>query len=200
MKKKTAKRIAVVCMCLLALTFLALPFGMASAETTVDVKDLIDALPEQFFSWNILGTFAGAVLAVTLITQLTKDLPYIKKIPTQLWSYILAVVVLLAAQTFNGALTLSNAVLCLANGLLVSLGANGSYTAITRVSKLISSTSSKKDDDVDILNLDTWSIEDLKSFCVLYNIYCDDCKTKEDYIKVTEALLAEDRANAAADE
>ena len=199
MKKKTAKRIAVVCMCLLMLTFLVLPFGMASAETTVDVKDLIDALPEQFFSWNILGTFAGAVLAVTLITQLTKDLPYIKKIPTQLWSYILAVVVLLAAQTFNGALTLSNAVLCLANGLLVSLGANGSYTAITRVSKLISTTSAKED-DVDVLDLDTWPIEDLKSFCELYDVYCADCKTKEDYIKAIEALLAEDRANAAADE
>lgn len=87
----------------------------------------------NFFDWSYLGTFAGALAAVALITQMIKNLPGIKRIPTQLMSWVLAVVVLLLAQWFGGTLDAQSAVLSLFNGAMVSLAANGGYAALKRV-------------------------------------------------------------------
>jgi hypothetical protein len=100
---------------------------------TCGVAHAEEAMPAEFFTWDRLGTYAGAAALVALVTQLTKNLPYISKIPTQVWSYILAVLVLIASQVFTGALSASSAALSLANGVLVSLASNGGYSLITRV-------------------------------------------------------------------
>ena len=96
-------------------------------------EEISGEFPVEFFTWEKLGTYAGAAVLVALVTQLTKGLPYISKIPTQVWSYILAVIVLIASQVFTGGLSGSSAALALANGVLVSLAANGGYSLITRV-------------------------------------------------------------------
>ena len=87
----------------------------------------------NFFDWAYLGTFAGALAAVALITQMIKNLPVVKRIPTQLTSWILAVVVLILAHAFGGTLDAQSAVLSLFNGAMVSLAANGGYAALKRV-------------------------------------------------------------------
>lgn len=87
----------------------------------------------EFVTWDLLGTYAGAMAMVGVITQMTKNVKFISKIPTQVWSYILAVVVMLCASLFQGQLTLSNAVLTIFNAALVSLGANGGYEGLVRV-------------------------------------------------------------------
>ena len=87
----------------------------------------------EFFDWSVLLTFAGAVLAVAILTQITKNIPGIRLLSTQLWSYILAVVVLIAAHYFSGVLDMSNAALVLINAALVSLASNGGYSAIDRI-------------------------------------------------------------------
>lgn len=86
----------------------------------------------EFVSWELLGTYAGAMAMVGMITQLTKNIKFIAKIPTQLWSYILALIVMYAANLFLGSINWSNAVLILFNAALVSLGANGGYEGIVR--------------------------------------------------------------------
>jgi hypothetical protein len=86
----------------------------------------------EFVSWEILGTYAGAMAMVGLLTQLTKNIKFISAIPTQLWSYILALVVMYCANYFLGQLDPSNAILILFNSALVSLGANGGYEGIVR--------------------------------------------------------------------
>jgi hypothetical protein len=86
----------------------------------------------EFVSWELLGTYAGAMAMVGLVTQLTKNIKFISAIPTQLWSYILALVVMYCASYFLGQLTMSNAVLILFNSALVSLGANGGYEGIMK--------------------------------------------------------------------
>ena len=90
----------------------------------------------EFFDWSILGTLAGAVAAVAVITEITKSLPGIKKIPTQIWSYALALAVLICAQAFTAGLTASSAVLALVNAAMVSLAANGGYEAISRLESI----------------------------------------------------------------
>jgi len=118
------KKLMVMMIAVLTMVMLCVP---ACAE------EIAGGLPAEFFTWDKLGTYAGAAVLVALITQLTKELPYVKKIPTQVWSYILAVLVLLASQLFTGSLSWASAALSLANGVLVSLAANGGYSLITRV-------------------------------------------------------------------
>ena len=50
----------------------------------------------EFFTWASLGTYAGAVLATTIITQLLKGIAIFDKLPTRIFSYVIAVIVLLA--------------------------------------------------------------------------------------------------------
>lgn len=87
---------------------------------------------QDFFTWTMLGTYAGAVLATTLITQLVKGISFIERIPTQIFSYFVALVVLLAATFFTGSWTVPDAVLCLLNAVIVSLASNGSFEAVSR--------------------------------------------------------------------
>lgn len=84
----------------------------------------------DYLTWEYLATYAGTILAVTLITQFIKGVGFIDKIPTRFTSYVVAVVIMIAAMAFTGQLTWSSAALTLINGVVVSLAANGTYDAI----------------------------------------------------------------------
>ena len=83
----------------------------------------------EFFTWAMLGTYGGAVLATTLITQLLKGIPLFDRLPTRVFSYIVAVALLLAAAAFTEGLSFSAAALVLVNGVVVALAANGAFDA-----------------------------------------------------------------------
>ena len=87
----------------------------------------------EFVTWELLGTYAGAMAMTGVITQLTKGVKWISKIPTQLWSYLISLVIMLCANFFLGQLTISEAVLTLFNAGLVSLAANGGYEGIAKL-------------------------------------------------------------------
>lgn len=87
----------------------------------------------EFFDWSVLGTFAGSVLAVSIITQLTKGIAGIEKLPTQIWSYIISVVILIGAQLFTTGLNGSEIALAFINAAMVSIAANGGYAALERI-------------------------------------------------------------------
>ena len=89
----------------------------------------------DFFTWSLLATYSGAILATTLITQFVKGIPFIDKIPTRFVSWIIAVVVLILAQLFTQQLTWSSAALTLINAVVVSLASNGTYDAINAVAR-----------------------------------------------------------------
>lgn len=94
----------------------------------------------EFVEWSMLATSAGALTMVLIITQLTKNLWIIKKIPTQIWSYIIALLILYPAYLFTGQLNASNAVLILFNGMIIALAANGGFEALNRVASSVSKT------------------------------------------------------------
>lgn len=83
----------------------------------------------DYFTWGLLGTYSGAILAVTLITQFVKGIGFIDKIPTRFVSWVIAVVVLILAQLFTSSLTFSSAALTLINAVVVSLASNGTFDA-----------------------------------------------------------------------
>ena len=84
----------------------------------------------EFFTWTMLGTYAGAVLATTLFTQLLKGIPLFDKLPTRVFSYFVAVPVLLLAAAFTEGLTFSGVMLALVNAAVVALASNGAFDAI----------------------------------------------------------------------
>ena len=86
---------------------------------------------DSFFTWTDLMTYGGAVMAVLIITEFTKDLPGIRRIPTRLWAYLVALVLLTAATVFTAdSLRAEDILLCLVNGVIVAMAAVGSYHAV----------------------------------------------------------------------
>ena len=73
----------------------------------------------EFVTWITLGTYAGAVMMVTLITQFLKQTVF-GKMNAQLLSYIIAVLILIGAEAFNGStITVPGVTLCLLNAVVV---------------------------------------------------------------------------------
>ena len=86
---------------------------------------------DHFFTWATLATFAGASAATALVTQFIKG--WLHKIPTQLVSYGVAVVILFLATAATGAATdWTRWVIIPLNAIIVSISANGAFSAITR--------------------------------------------------------------------
>lgn len=86
-----------------------------------------------FFDWSYLATFAGCLLAVGIFTELLKNIGFIKKIPTQIFSWVLALIVLVLAQAFTTGITAESAILAVVNSAVISLAANGGYEALNRL-------------------------------------------------------------------
>nr|WP_319487665.1 hypothetical protein [uncultured Caproiciproducens sp.] len=87
----------------------------------------------NFFTWETLATFTGCVAATALITQFIKSASFLKDIATQWVSYFIAVVLLLGATYFTGALTWATGAIIPFNAVIIALSANGAYSAILRV-------------------------------------------------------------------
>lgn len=88
-------------------------------------------MTEHFFTWGDLVTYGGAVMAVLIITEFTKDLPGIRKIPTRIWAYLVALVLLVPAAVFTAdTIRAEDILLCLVNGVLVAMAAVGSFHSV----------------------------------------------------------------------
>lgn len=87
---------------------------------------------DQFFTWETLATLAGCAAATSIVTQLVKDA--LKKIPTQLVSYIIALLILTAATAATGSASdWTGWAIVPLNAVIVSLSANGAFAAVKRV-------------------------------------------------------------------
>ena len=88
-------------------------------------------MTDRFFTWGDLATYGGAVMAVLIITEFTKELPGIRRIPTRLWAYLIALALLAAATVFTAdRVRAEDMLLCLVNGVIVAMAAVGSYHSV----------------------------------------------------------------------
>jgi hypothetical protein len=87
----------------------------------------------EFFNWEMLGTYAGCTATVGVITQFVKGVGVLNRIPTQIVTYVLALVLMLLASVFTGGVTVEGAVLTVFNAVVVSLASNGGYSAVERI-------------------------------------------------------------------
>lgn len=127
-KIKIIKALAIIFLYLITgLIALMLATGRAMAEEAELLPDLTEP-----FTWEYLTTVGGCAIFVLLFVQATKKiLDKLIVIPTTLYAYIIAVITMLAATAFSGGLTLSNGLLTLFNGWLVSATASKSFDVIS---------------------------------------------------------------------
>lgn len=76
----------------------------------------------NFLNMDFLAGFAGTIVGVELMVYCTKELPFIKKIPTRIYTFLLAVIHLFIVKYAMGALdlTLGNVYLLIINSFLIS--------------------------------------------------------------------------------
>ncbi len=112
------KKMGKIMMMMCAMLLIALPALADGAAQTAQTA----------YTWESLGTIAGATAAVLLIVQLIKaPLDRVWKLPTRLVVYVLALGLMLVAQAFNGGLTWESGLLAAVNAAVVALGAYGAY-------------------------------------------------------------------------
>lgn len=80
---------------------------------------------EQFLTWEVLLTFSGLVGTVYMGVEFTKEMPLIKKIKTQYWSWIIAFVLLIVSNLVVNNFKYQDILLHIFNAMAISLSANG---------------------------------------------------------------------------
>ena len=80
---------------------------------------------DNFLTWDVLLTFSGLVGAVYMVVEFTKEIKFIKKIPTKYWSWIVALFLLIITNIVINKFEFKDIVLYLLNAIVISLSANG---------------------------------------------------------------------------
>lgn len=88
-----------------------------------------------FFTWKMLLTSSGAAAATALITQLVKELPWVRKLPTRVLSYFIALAVMLLAAAATGCARWDEYAMAAINAVVTALAANGAFDAVNRTGK-----------------------------------------------------------------
>ena len=86
----------------------------------------------SFFDSDMLLTYSGATLAVTLITQFLKGIRWVDRLPTRAVSYLIALIIMLCGSLTCGPVRWQELLLVPVNAVVVALAANGSYDALSR--------------------------------------------------------------------
>lgn len=93
-------------------------------------------IPESFFTWEQLATYGGATVATMLFVQFTKGLPGIVKIPTRLWAFIVAAVLMILATVFTSPeVTPAVILITVVNAVIVAMASCGEYDTLHSLRK-----------------------------------------------------------------
>lgn len=108
----------------------------------------------NFVTENFLSSFAGTLLAVELVVFTTKSLPLIKRIPTKLYTFILAVIHLIIVQVSSGKadITVEFVYILFINSLIVEVILCGGYDTLMGKFKNIKDTLNQASEDISNIN------------------------------------------------
>jgi hypothetical protein len=80
---------------------------------------------ENFMTWETLKTYATFVATVYMVVEFTKALPFIKKIPTRYWSFLISLGLLITVNAVMNEFKWVDIVLYALSAISISLGSNG---------------------------------------------------------------------------
>lgn len=81
----------------------------------------------DFLDIKYISTFMGTVVVTMLMVQFFKELPYIKRVPTKYFTFIIAFFNILMCSFFTNAFSTANLYLMFINAMLVTFTATGGY-------------------------------------------------------------------------
>ena len=79
----------------------------------------------DFLTLEVIATYMGSIISVFLLTEVLKDLPIIKKIPTKYFVIIVSFIHLLIISLVNGTFSISSLYLLILNSIVIALAAMG---------------------------------------------------------------------------
>lgn len=82
---------------------------------------------DNFISWSMLFEWTTFVSIVLMLTQFTKDIKYIKKIPTKYWSFFIALILMIISNFEANSFRLIDIFLYIISSALASMNSNGIY-------------------------------------------------------------------------
>ena len=80
---------------------------------------------ENFMTWETLLTYTTFVSTVFMVVEFTKELPFIKKIPTKFWSFLISLGLLIIVNIVMKEFKWMDIVLYALSSMAISLGSNG---------------------------------------------------------------------------
>lgn len=80
---------------------------------------------DTFITWDILSAYTTFVSIVYMVVEFTKELKFIKKIPTKYFSFIVSLILLLSTNIVNNSFNYIDIILYILTAISISLGANG---------------------------------------------------------------------------
>ena len=80
---------------------------------------------DNFITWEVLLSYSTFTAMVYTVVEFTKELPIIKKIATRYWSFIVALILLVATNIAVGTFVVKEILLYILSSITISLSANG---------------------------------------------------------------------------
>jgi len=80
---------------------------------------------ENFMTWETLLTYTTFVSTIFMVVEFTKELPFIKKIPTKYWSFLISLGLLIVVNVVMKDFRWEDIVLYALSSMAISLGSNG---------------------------------------------------------------------------
>lgn len=80
---------------------------------------------EQFLTWDILKDYITFVGIVFSVVAFSKELPLIKLIPTRLWSFVVAFLLLIVTNIHSNSFEWFDLIIYAINAIIISSSANG---------------------------------------------------------------------------
>lgn len=116
----------------------------------------------NFVNENLLSSFLGTLSTVELIVFTTKSFPVINKIPTKLYTFILAVIHLVIVQilSVDVNITVEFIYILIINSLIVEVILCGGYDALMGKFKNIADVVNKVEEDITLINNEDETLED----------------------------------------
>lgn len=79
----------------------------------------------DFLTWETLLSYTNFISVVYMVVEFTKEIKFIKKIPTKYWSFFVSFFLLACIHFALNTFLLKDIILYLLTSVVVSLGSNG---------------------------------------------------------------------------
>ena len=80
---------------------------------------------DNFITWENMLNYTTFVAILYMVVEFTKDIPYIKKLPTRYWSCVLSMIMIVVTNVVTGSFEFKDIMLYILTSISISLGANG---------------------------------------------------------------------------